>query len=78
VKISAEVALEAQHLAANPDLALQQLRERLTAMNCVLPTLYRQYVDLCERDGVNFLAFSVDADFGPSASMPTSVTVLMV
>ncbi|MBN8427126.1 MAG: lysophospholipid acyltransferase family protein [Xanthomonadales bacterium] len=64
VQISAEVALEAQQLAANPDLALQHLRERLSAMNCALPTLYRQYVDLCESDGVNFLAFSVDADFG--------------
>ncbi len=64
VQISAEVALQAQQLAANPDLALQRLRERLSEMNCVLPTLYRQYVDLCESDGVNFLAFSVDADFG--------------
>jgi len=64
VPISADVAREAQQLADNPDLALQRLRERLAAMHCALPALYRQYVDLCENDGVNFLAFSVDADFG--------------
>jgi putative hemolysin len=40
------------------------LKDRLAGLDCQLPTLYRQYVDLCEPDGVCFLAFGTDPAFG--------------
>ena len=32
-------------------------------MQVAIPTLYKQYADLCEPGGVRFLAFNVDNDF---------------
>lgn len=43
---------------------LTALRERLDATGAQLPVLYRQYAELCEPDGVRFLAFGVDPAFG--------------
>jgi putative hemolysin len=40
------------------------LREQLTHMNVTVPTLYKQYADLCEQGGVRFIDFNIDADFG--------------
>jgi putative hemolysin len=40
------------------------LREKLAQLNCGLPVLYRQYAELCEPDGVEFLAFGTDPAFG--------------
>ena len=44
--------------------AAAALRQRLQALGAGLPVLYRQYVDLCEPDGVRFLGFGVDPGFG--------------
>lgn len=44
--------------------ALAHLRERLDGMGAQLPVLYKQYADVCEPDGVRFLAFGVDPAFG--------------
>jgi putative hemolysin len=43
---------------------LELLRGQLAKRDCALPALYRQYVDLCEPDGVRFLAFGTDPAFG--------------
>lgn len=40
------------------------LREQLTHMNVMVPTLYKQYADVCEQGGVRFIDFNIDADFG--------------
>jgi putative hemolysin len=40
------------------------LRQRLAVLDAQLPTLYRQYADLCEPAGVRFLDFGVDPAFG--------------
>lgn len=40
-----------------------QLKQYLAAMQVAIPTLYKQYADLCEPGGVRFLAFNVDHDF---------------
>jgi putative hemolysin len=40
------------------------LREQLTHMNVTVPTLYKQYADVCEQGGVRFIDFNIDADFG--------------
>jgi len=40
------------------------LRQQLSNMNVTVPTLYKQYADVCEPDGVRFIDFNIDADFG--------------
>ncbi|WP_297809970.1 lysophospholipid acyltransferase family protein [uncultured Methylophaga sp.] len=47
---------------ADEDFTL--MREQLMHMNVTVPTLYKQYADICERGGARFLDFNVDADFG--------------
>lgn len=42
---------------------LTLLKSLLQAQGDVLPTLYKQYTELCEPGGVAFHAFNVDADF---------------
>ena len=39
------------------------LKEQLEYIGVSVPTLYKQYSDLCEPGGVRFLDFGVDADF---------------
>jgi putative hemolysin len=60
-------------LAARIDAALQgmdlkqglvRMRAELDALGAGLPVLYRQYVELCEPEGVRFLDFGLDPDFG--------------
>ncbi len=33
-------------------------------MNITVPTLYKQYADLCEMGGVKFIDFNIDESFG--------------
>ncbi len=40
-----------------------RLREQLDFLGASVPTLYKQYSELCEPGGVSFLDFGVDADF---------------
>ncbi|MDR2451046.1 MAG: lysophospholipid acyltransferase family protein, partial [Candidatus Accumulibacter sp.] len=42
---------------------LQRLKSMLGNMNCGIPTLYKQYSELCEPGGVQFIDFGVDPDF---------------
>lgn len=44
--------------------ALPLLKEKLVELDAALPTLYKQYVELCNADGIRFLAFGVDPSFG--------------
>lgn len=46
--------------------AFRQLKAQLDDLGASVPMLYKQYVDLCEPDGVRFLAFGVDPDFSDS------------
>ncbi|MGB0720822.1 MAG: lysophospholipid acyltransferase family protein [Gammaproteobacteria bacterium] len=39
------------------------LKEHLAHFGVTVPTLYKQYVDLCEAEGVRFLGFNIDPDF---------------
>ncbi len=45
------------------DADFKALRMQLTHMNVTVPTLYKQYSDLCEQGGVKFVDFNIDADF---------------
>ena len=42
------------------------MRAELLAMGVKIPTLYKQYTELCEPEAVRFLAFGVDPDFNNS------------
>jgi len=42
---------------------VRYLKEYLRAFNVSIPTLYKQYADLCDEGGVTFLDFGVDAEF---------------
>ncbi len=48
------------------EAAFEVLKANLAASGCSVPTLYRQYTDLCEPGGARFLAFGVDPDFSDS------------
>lgn len=39
------------------------LKEELGYMGYAIPTLYKQYADVCEEDGVKFIDFGYDKDF---------------
>lgn len=41
-----------------------ELKSQLKHLNAAVPTLYKQYSELCEENGVRFLDFGVDAGFG--------------
>ncbi|MDR1976907.1 MAG: lysophospholipid acyltransferase family protein [Campylobacteraceae bacterium] len=42
---------------------MQFLKGTLTSMGCSIPTLYKQYSELCEYGGVQFMDFGVDPTF---------------
>ena len=45
------------------DAAFEVLKANLAVLGTSVPTLYRQYTDLCEPGGARFLAFGVDPGF---------------
>ncbi|WP_226068040.1 lysophospholipid acyltransferase family protein [Dickeya zeae] len=42
---------------------LTRLKSMLSNMGCSIPTLYKQYSEVCEPGGVQFIDFGVDPDF---------------
>jgi hypothetical protein len=47
----------------DPGAGLGKLKHQLDALGVSLPVLYRQYVDLVEPEGVQFLGFGEDPGF---------------
>jgi hypothetical protein len=45
------------------DEEFSQLKDVLSHMNIKVPTLVKQYSELCEPDGVSYIAFNRDPDF---------------
>jgi len=43
--------------------AFKELKAELKLLGCTVPVLYKQYSDLCEKGGVQFLDFGIDPDF---------------
>ncbi|QOP44369.1 GNAT family N-acetyltransferase [Sulfurimonas sediminis] len=39
------------------------LKKALGSINANVPTLYKQYADLCEKGGIQFCAYNIDSDF---------------
>ncbi|MDX1573289.1 MAG: lysophospholipid acyltransferase family protein [Methylophaga sp.] len=48
----------------NAEMDFALLREQLAHMQVTVPTLYKQYADICEPGGVRFIDFHIDANFG--------------
>jgi len=42
---------------------LMHLKSSLKHLGCAIPTLYKQYTEICKSGGVRFLAFNIDPDF---------------
>lgn len=40
------------------------LSQQLNSINVTIPTLYKQYADICEAGGAPFIDFNIDSDFG--------------
>ena len=64
-KLSAEAENEIESLMTGSDIEANftAMREQLGHMQVRIPTLYRQYADLCDTGGVSFSTFNVDAAF---------------
>jgi putative hemolysin len=45
------------------DADLQELKNQLALFDLTIPTLFKQYTDLCESGGVRFLDFGIDPEF---------------
>lgn len=55
---------EPQFGPLDAEQSFRLLRQNLDVLGARVPTLYKQYADLCEPGGVRFAAFGVDSDFG--------------
>ena len=55
-----------------------QLKHLLANIGVTVPTLYKQYSELCEPGGVKFLSFNIDPDFNDCIDglVLTDVTML--
>jgi hypothetical protein len=42
---------------------MRRLKEYLRAFNVTIPTLYKQYSELCDEGGIQFMDFGIDAEF---------------
>lgn len=64
-KLSLTSQQECAALFSGKDLEQDQqaLKNRLSLYDLTIPTLYKQYTDLCEPGGVCFLDFGIDPDF---------------
>jgi putative hemolysin len=48
---------------ANYKENFKNLKKALAIMGTNVPTLYKQYSDLCDEDGIKFCAYNIDSDF---------------
>jgi len=60
---SVQQQLQAKFCGTDYQKDFKLLKSMLANMNTNVPTLYKQYCDLCEEGGVKFLDFNVDPDF---------------
>lgn len=64
-QLSALAIAEGRSLFLGDDYAedFRRLKEYLRAFNVTVPTLYKQYAELCDEDGIRFMDFGIDAEF---------------
>ncbi len=54
------------------------LKQALSSINSNVPTLYKQYSDLCEEGGIKFCAYNIDPDFSNCIDSFIVVEVAMI
>jgi len=59
----AEARLESLLAAGEYKQAFKELKQNLKHYGYAVPTLYKQYTELCDEGGVNFFDFGIDKDF---------------
>jgi putative hemolysin len=59
----AETRLETLLTASDYKQAFKELKQNLKHYGFAVPTLYKQYTELCDEGGVNFFDFGIDKDF---------------
>ncbi|MBQ4812283.1 acyltransferase [Pseudoalteromonas luteoviolacea] len=64
-KLSQSQLSTCQSLFSGDDIKedFAELKHILANMGAQVPTLFKQYTELCEESGANFLSFSIDPDF---------------
>ncbi|CAM4254178.1 lysophospholipid acyltransferase family protein [Pseudoalteromonas byunsanensis] len=64
-KLTSQQISQYQELFDGEDMKedFAELKHVLANMGAQVPTLFKQYTELCENDGANFLCFSIDPDF---------------
>ena len=64
-KLTEQQFKQCQNLFCGDDVKedFVELKHILANMGAQVPTLFKQYTELCESGGVQFLSFSVDPDF---------------
>ncbi|HHD75566.1 MAG TPA: GNAT family N-acetyltransferase, partial [Campylobacterales bacterium] len=55
--------LDTIFIGETPEENLKILKEHLGFYGVTIPTLYKQYTDLCEEKGISFMGYNVDKDF---------------
>jgi len=64
-KLNKEMKKYCQEIFIGTDYRADQrrLKEELSYMGCTIPTLYKQYAEVCEEGGVSFMDFGYDKNF---------------
>jgi putative hemolysin len=63
-RLGDETDLLAMFKGESYEVDLKTLKHYLASMATSIPTLYKQYADLCEPAGLRFIDFGIDPDFG--------------
>jgi putative hemolysin len=63
-KIPFEINREFSDFSGDYKESFKKLNDQLSELGVKLPTLYKQYTELCNEDGSEFLDFNIDKDFG--------------
>ncbi|WP_081933408.1 GNAT family N-acyltransferase [Shewanella mangrovi] len=64
ISTARKLELDALYQGLDYEQSFKLLKQTLASMGAAVPTLYKQYGELCQERGVSFLDFGVDADFG--------------
>ncbi|WP_372869876.1 GNAT family N-acyltransferase [Shewanella sp.] len=63
ISLERRETLDSLYQGLSEDEAFKRLKHTLSGMGVAVPTLYKQYSDLCSEGGVSFADFGVDPDF---------------
>ncbi|MGS0726142.1 GNAT family N-acetyltransferase, partial [Shewanella sp. 0m-11] len=62
--VNREIELEQGYSHLDYTEGFKQLKLTMASMDSAIPTLFKQYGELCTQGGVTFLDFGIDVEFG--------------